>query len=86
MEKAIYLILRRIYLNNGPVTWYQLARMLKSRGLHEYTDGLNITLKKLENEGLILQKYNDGKPMLLSLTEKGNSELERLKLIYDKEE
>jgi DNA-binding PadR family transcriptional regulator len=86
MEQAIYLILDRI--NNAddyPVTWYQLDRMFRARGLHDQLDQLIPILNSLEKDGLIVKKANDDKPEILYLTESGTRELARLSALYEGE-
>jgi DNA-binding PadR family transcriptional regulator len=82
MKQLTYLILNAISVGRGPVTWYQLERMYRSRGLQKYLDKLDQLLDKLIREEMIIQKDNDGKPKILTITEKGQEELNRLKDIY----
>jgi len=83
MEEVIYKILNRINLNNGPVTWYQLDRMLSSSNLHNYLANLTSILDNLEINELIAQKENNGKPKIVSLTKKGLFELKRLEQLHN---
>ena len=86
MEKVIFKILNRINLNSGPVTWYQLDRMLCSNNLHNYLASLISILDNLESDELICSEENNGKPKILSLTKKGLIELNRLEPLYNSEE
>lgn len=83
IEYVTYKILNRIHLNNGPVTWYQLDRMLRGNDLNNYLKDLISILNRLEKDGLIIQKSNDEKPELLSLTDLGLTELNKLKTMYE---
>lgn len=82
-EYVIYKILNRIHFNNGSVTWYQLDRMLRGNELNNYLKDLISILNRLEKDGLIIQKSNDEKPELLSLTDLGLTELNKLKTMYE---
>jgi hypothetical protein len=85
MEEVVYKILNRINISVGPVTWYQLDRMLSSNNLHNYLANLPSILDKLESDELITQRENNGKPKKLSLTGKGLVELTRLGRLYNPE-
>lgn len=79
MDNIKYLILNRVNLSNGSVTWYQIDRALRSKNLHVYVSNLPDFLNELEREGLLIQKENNDRPKLLFLTDKGVLELRRLK-------
>jgi DNA-binding PadR family transcriptional regulator len=82
MSELHYFLLETInHFNsiNKPVTWYQLDRLICSFGLHKYLNQLTIALDRLEMEGFIIQRSNEGKPKQLFITGNGIKELSRLK-------
>lgn len=85
MEKVTYLILEKISQAENHVSWYQISRMISSRGLHKYLDNLNEILTSLEKAGLIIIQSNHNLPQLLSITDLGLIELSRLKKEFAKD-
>ncbi|MFT3681945.1 MAG: hypothetical protein QM791_16850 [Ferruginibacter sp.] len=82
MEQVMFLILQRINAGNGNVSWYQIDRLLRSGGLHSYLGSLTGILAAFEENGLIRAVQQENKTPQLFITEKGKTELEKLRLVY----